>query len=127
MDYRPCAVCGGVGSEMHHIIRRSHCKAMVHAEINLIALCPKCHRHNIHGVHGKNKELDNKLKLELQNKLEMLFDKEFLTEDDINSVLKISDTALRGLLKPLKREKEGYERTTVIMQCMGGRLYEWYY
>ena len=25
------------------------------------------------------------------------------------------------------REKEGYERTTVIMQCMGGRLYEWYY
>ena len=90
MDYRPCAVCGGVGSEMHHIIRRSHCKAMVHAEINLIALCPKHHRHNTYGVHGKNKELDNKLKLELQNKLEMLFDKEYLTEDDINIVLKIS-------------------------------------
>ena len=69
MDYRPCAVCGGAGTELHHIIRRSHCKAMVHAEINLIALCPKHHRHNIHGVHGKNKELDNKLKLELQNKL----------------------------------------------------------
>ena len=50
-------------------------------------------------------------------------DKEYLTEDDINSVLKISDTALRGLLKSLKREKEGYERIAVIMQCMGGRLY----
>ena len=122
MDYRPCAVCGGVGSEMHHIIRRSHCRALIHCDENLIALCSRCHRGR-NGVH-QNKELDLKLKLEFQNKLEMLFDKEYLTEDDINSVLKISDTALRGLLKPLKREKEGYERTTVIMQCMGGRLYE---
>ena len=114
MDYRPCAVCGGVGSEMHHIIRRSHCKAMVHAEINLIALCPKCHRHNIHGVHGKNKELDNRLKLDLQNKLEMLFDKEYLTEDEINSVLEIGPTALKNLLKPLRRKSEGYYFLDVI-------------
>ena len=96
MDYRPCAVCGGAGTELHHIVRRSHCKAMVHAEINLIALCPKHHRHNIHGVHGKNKELDNRLKLELQNKLEMLFDKEYLTEDDINRGKEVEDTVKEG-------------------------------
>ena len=123
MYYRPCEVCGGVGSEMHHIIRRSHCRALIHCELNLIALCPRCHRGQ-NGVHSGNKELDHKLKLDFQNKLEILFDKEYLTEEMINDVLKISDSALKGLLKPLKREKEGYERTSVIRQIMGGRLYE---
>ena len=122
MEYRPCATCGGVGSEMHHIIPRSHCRALIHCEKNLIALCSRCHRGK-NGVH-QNRELDLKLKLEFQNELEMLFDKEYLTEEMINDVLKISDTALKGLLKPLKREKEGYERISVIRQIMGGRLYE---
>ena len=127
MYFRPCEVCGGVGSELHHIIRRSHCRALIHCELNLIALCPKCHRSS-KGVHGKHgHELDHKLKLDFQNKLEMLFDKEYLTEEIINDVLKISDSALKGLLKPLKREKEGYERISVIRQIMGGRLYEWKY
>ena len=125
MYYRPCEGCGGVGTELHHVIRRSHCKALIHCELNLVALCPKCHRSK-QGIHGGNKELDRKLKLDFQNKLEMLFDKEYLTEEMINDVLKISDSALKGLLKPLKREKEGYERISVIRQIMGGRLYEWF-
>ena len=122
MHYRPCEVCGGVGSEMHHIIPRSHCRALIHCDKNLIALCPRCHRGK-NGAH-QNRELDLKLKLEFQNELEILFDKEYLTEEMINDVLKISGSALKGLLKPLKREKEGYERISVIRQIMGGRLYE---
>lgn len=121
MDYRPCAVCGGVGTELHHIILRSHCRALIHCDKNLIALCPRCHRGK-NGVH-QNRELDLKLKLEFQNELEMLFDKEYLTEEIINDVLRISDSALRSLLKPLKREKEGYRRLDVIRECCGGRLY----
>ena len=74
MDYRPCAVCGGVGTERHHIIPRSHCRALIHCEKNLVVLCPRCHRGR-NGVH-QNRELDLKLKLEFQNELEMLFDKE---------------------------------------------------
>ena len=122
MDYRPCAVCGGVGTERHHIIPRSHCRALIHCEKNLVVLCPRCHRGRT-GVH-QNRELDLKLKLEFQNELEMLFDKEYLTEDEINSVLEIGPTALKKLLKTLKRKPEGYFYLDVLRVCMGGRLYE---
>ena len=121
MDYRPCAVCGGVGTERHHVIPRSHCRALIHCEKNLVVLCPRCHRGR-NGVH-QNRELDLKLKLEFQNELEMLFDKEYLTEDEINSVLEIGPTALKNLLKPLRRKPEGYYFLDVIKACCGGRLY----
>ena len=54
----------------------------------------------------------------------MLFDKEYLTEDEVNSVLEIGPTALKNLLKPLRRKPEGYYFLDVIRICMGGRLYE---
>ena len=119
-----CYVCGSPNVELHHICFRSKSKQLTNAKINHVYLCPEHHRGDF-GPHGKyGRELDIKLKLELQNKLEMLFDKEYLTEQDVNDVLKISNSALKSLLKPLKREKEGYERISVIRQIMGGRLYE---
>ena len=121
MEYRKCELCKlRPASEIHHIIYRSHCKALIKSDINLIPLCQQCHA-KIH--RGKeSKELNHKLRLQFQNKLEILFDKEYLTEKEINDVLKISQTALKGLLKTLTVYKEGYKREDVIRVCCGGRL-----
>ena len=124
MEYRECELCKlRPASEVHHIIYRSHCKALIKSNLNLISLCQQCHA-KIH--RGKeSKELNKKLRLQFQNKLEILFDKQYLTEEEINDVLKISQTALRGLLKTLIVYKEGYKREDVIRACMGGRIIEW--
>ena len=123
MEYRECELCKlRPASEIHHIIYRSHCKALIKSNLNLISLCQQCHA-KIH--RGKeSKELNKKLRLQFQNKLEILFDKQYLTEEEINDVLKISQTALKGLLKTLTVYKEGYKREDVIRACMGGKMYE---
>lgn len=119
-----CWVCGNPNVEAHHSIFKSKCKPLEHCELVIYYLCPKHHRSNV-GVHGRDgHELDLKLKLDFQNKLEMLFDKELLTEEEINSVLKISEKKLKSLLKTLKREKGiYYHRLDIIKACCGGKLY----
>ena len=73
----------------------------------------------------ESKELNHKLRLQFQNKLEILFDKQYLTEEEINDVLKISQTALRGLLKTLTVYKGNlFKREDVIRACMGGKIIE---
>ena len=123
MEYRECELCKlRPASEIHHIIYRSHCKALIKSNLNLISLCQQCHA-KIH--RGKeSKELNKKLRLQFQNKLEILFDKQYLTEEEINDVLKISQTALKGLLKTLTVYKEGYKREDTIRACMGGKIIE---
>lgn len=123
MEYKECSLCKiNPASDIHHIIYRSHVKALVKCDLNLIPLCQACHSEVHRGK--KSKELNIKLRLEFQNKLEILFDKEYLTESEINEVLKISQTALRGLLKPLKQYKEGIKREDIIRACCGGRVIE---
>ena len=124
MEYRECELCKlRPASEIHHIIYRSHCKALIKSNLNLISVCQQCHA-KIH--RGKeSKELNKKLRLQFQNKLEILFDKQYLTEEEINDVLKISQTALKGLLKTLAVYKEGYKREDIIRACMGGKIIEW--
>ena len=124
MEYRECELCKlRPASEVHHIIYRSHCKALIKSNLNLISLCQQCHA-KIH--RGKeSKELNKKLRLQFQNKLEILFDKQYLTEKDINDVLKISQIALRGLLKTLTVYKGNlFKREDVIRVCMGGKIIE---
>ena len=124
MEYRECELCKlRPASEVHHIIYRSHCKALIKSDINLIPLCQICHA-KVH--RGKeSKELNKKLRLQFQNKLEILFDKQYLTEEEISDVLKISQTALKGLLKTLTVYKGNlFKREDVIRVCMGGKMYE---
>ena len=119
-----CYVCGSPNIELHHICFRSQSKQLTNCVLNHVYLCPEHHRGNF-GPHGKyGHELDLKLKLEFQNKLELLFDKELLTAEEVNEVLKLSERCLKSLLKPLKKEKGiYYHRMDVIKQCCGGRLY----
>ena len=115
-----CAICGGVASSYHHIVFRSQNKSLIKSELNLIPLCIYCHS-KVHSKDGA--ELDKDLKLELQNNLEILFLKEYLSEREIRDTLKIHENACRSLLKTLKVHKEGYKREDVIRACMGGRYY----
>ena len=118
-EYTMCPVCGGRASEVHHIVFRSQAPSLIKCELNLIPLCHNCHD-SIH--HRGNKKLDKQLKLNFQNKLEYFFIKEYLTENEINEVLCISQNALRRLLKPLKKYKDKYYREDVIRACMGGKI-----
>ena len=118
-EYTMCPVCGGRASEVHHIVFRSQAPSLIKCELNLIPLCHNCHD-SIH--HRGNKKLDKQLKLKFQNKLEYFFIKEYLTEEEINEVLCISNNALRRLLKPLKKHKDKYSREDVIRACMGGKI-----
>lgn len=61
-----CELCGSThGLQIHHITGRHS-----HRLENLILICWE-HHHGTNGVHGKNgKELDLRLKIELQEKYE---------------------------------------------------------
>lgn len=108
--------------ETHHIVKRKQAKYLENCKLNLINLCWEHHK-GTYGVHGKfGHELDQRLKLEFQNKLEMLWDKQYLTREEINQVLQISDKALNRLLKTLSLQKGKYVREEVIRVCMGGKM-----
>lgn len=118
---RYCKVCGtSYGIESHHIIKRSQNSNLVNCKLNLVDLCYIHHRDHKKGVHF-NKELDRKLKLELQNKLENLFDKDYLTKEEINKILQISEKALNRLIKTLQLHNDKYVKEDVIKVCMGGK------
>lgn len=116
---RYCKVCGtSYGIEAHHIVKRSQNQSLIDCKLNLVDLCYIHHRDSRKGVHF-NKELDRKLKLELQNKLEELFINDYLTREEINEVLKISEKALNRLLKTLQLHNDKYVKEDVVRACMG--------
>lgn len=117
-----CKECGNPYTESHHVVFRSEVKPLEHCGLNLVDLCIEHHK-GTYGVHGsKGSKLNRKLKLEFQNKLEFLFDKELLTREEIKEVLDISDKPLNRLLKTVERHKDKYVRESLIRQCMGGKL-----
>ena len=117
-----CKVCGNPYTELHHIVFRSEVKALEHCKLNLVNLCVEHHK-GTYGVHGsKGAGLNRKLKLEFQNKLEELLDKQYLTREEINKILQIGDKALNRLLKSLSLHKDKYIKEDVIRACIGGKL-----
>ena len=116
---RYCKVCGTTqGIEYHHRIYRSHNPNLVNCKLNLVDLCYIHHRDHKKGVHH-NKELDQKLKKELQDKLEELFINDYLTREEINEILQISEKALNRLLKTLQINDRVYVKEDVIRAIMG--------
>jgi biotin operon repressor len=118
-----CRECGtSYGVEEHHIVFRSENKNLEKCKLNFAYLCQEHHRGTF-GVHGsKGSKLNRKLKLEFQNTLELLWDKKYLTREEINEVLQISEKALNRLLKTLSLQKGLYVREEVIRICMGNKL-----
>ncbi|MCF0149507.1 MAG: hypothetical protein HUJ77_14075 [Clostridium sp.] len=121
-EIKYCSECGKLYAETHHIVFRSEAKALEHCKLNLVNLCIEHHKGTF-GPHGsKGSAANKKYKLEFQNKLEILLDKQFLTKEEINKVLQISDKALNRLLKTLSLQNGLYVREDVIRVCMGGKL-----
>ena len=121
-DIHWCPICGQRATELHHRVFRSQCKPLENCKLNHIYLCQTHHR-GTQGVHGtKGHKLDRLLKLQFQNNLELLWDKQYLTREEIKEVLQISDKALNRLLKTLVKVKDKYIREEVIRACMGGKL-----
>lgn len=119
---RYCKVCGNPYTELHHIMFRSEVKTLEYCKLNLVNLCVEHHK-GTYGVHGsKGARLNRKLKLEFQNKLEELWDKRYLSREEINNVLQINDKALNRLLKRLALQNDKYDKEDVIRACMSGKL-----
>ncbi len=119
---RYCKVCGNPYTELHHIMFRSEVKTLEYCKLNLVNLCVEHHK-GTYGVHGsKGARLNRKLKLEFQNKLEELWDKRYLSREEINNVLQINDKALNRLLKRLSLQNDKYDKEDVIRACMSGKL-----
>jgi hypothetical protein len=118
-----CRECySSYGVELHHIVFKSENKNLEKCKLNFAYLCQEHHR-GTYGVHGsKGAALNRKLKLEFQNKLKELWDKQYLTREEINKVLQIDDKALNRLLKRLSLQKDKYFKEDVIRVCMGGKL-----
>ena len=112
-------ICGKRACEVHHRVFRSQAPSLIQCDLNLIPLCQECH-YSIH--HGKGHKLDRLLKLQIQNNLEILWDKQYLTREEIKEVLQIADKSLDRLLKSLILQKGKYVREEVIRACMGGKL-----
>ena len=122
MMNRYCKVCGNPYTELHHIMFRSEVKTLEHCKLNLVNLCVEHHK-GTYGVHGsKGARLNRKLKLEFQNKLKELWDKRYLSREEINNVLQINDKALNRLLKRLSLQNDKYDKEDVIRACMSGKL-----
>ncbi|MBC5626834.1 hypothetical protein H8S10_15435 [Clostridium sp. NSJ-49] len=119
---RYCKVCGNPYTELHHIMFRSEVKTLEYCKLNLVNLCVEHHK-GTYGVHGsKGARLNRKLKLEFQNKLKELWDKRYLSREEINNVLQINDKALNRLLKRLSLQNDKYDKEDVIRACMSGKL-----
>lgn len=122
MNYEnQCRICGTYGTELHHIQFRSQVSTLRDCSLNHIYLCPQHHRDGRVGVHF-NKELDKKLKLEFQNTLELLWDKAYLSRQDVQVVLNVKDKQLDKLLKTVISKNGEYERESLIRACCGGKL-----
>lgn len=118
-----CYVCGNCNTENHHIIFRGQSKALIKCKLNLVELCEAHHRGH-DGIHGKNgRALDLKLKLDLQDRLFSLFEKDYITKKDIENKLEISLSCVEKVVKGMVISKEGYEKEAVIRKLLGGKLY----
>ena len=119
--YGACEVCGanGIVTE-HHRINRGQQPALIKCKKNLINLCNECHFSIHHGKDGH--ALDQKLKLEFQNYLEIVFDKQYFSREEVQEILEINSRATDSLCKTLNQHKGLFAREDIIRSACGGKL-----
>ena len=78
ISYLGCIECGNKPIEVHHIFNKYNRDNSEKYGL-IVCLCEKHHRDNKYGVHGLNKDLDNKLKRMAQR----LFEKKYSREQFI--------------------------------------------
>lgn len=120
MNY--CEVCGENNIEVHHIIFRSEASYLSNIKINFKYLCPRCHKGK-NGPHC-NYDVNLRFKRELRTTLQNIFnDKNYYTEKELKEILNISSSEVLRIFKSLRKYKEGYKKSDIILRLMGGNLY----
>ncbi len=119
--YGTCEVCGinGIVTE-HHKIKRSQQPALIKCKMNLIDLCEKCHYSIHHGKEGH--DLDETIKLQFQNYLEIVFNKDYFSREEVQAILDINSKSTDRLLKTLKQYNGLFAREDIVRISMGGKL-----
>ena len=107
--------------ELHHIAFKSEAPLLRNIEINFKYLCLEHHKGK-NGPH-KNKYVDLIYKLELQDKLFEIFEKDYYSEKEIQQKLETTFSTARKICKKLMIHKNGYDKTELIRRLMGGMLY----
>lgn len=113
-----CIVCGAEG-ERHHIVFKNG--GGFDFPLNYIYLCSEHHRGK-NGPH-KNRIVDIKYKINMQNSLFQILNKEYYTMDDIKNMLYINPRQVKILVKDIPKHKQGYKSKDIIKKLMGGRFY----
>lgn len=113
-----CEICNKPAN-IHHIVHRS--EGGYELPINYKYLCHKHHR----GKDGPHRctKTDLNYKLEMQNKLFTILDKEYYTFKELQLILRASINTLKRLTKNIKLYKEGYKTKDIVSSLMGGKLY----
>lgn len=113
-----CEICNA-DADIHHIVHRS--EGGFDIELNYKYLCPSHHRGK-YGPH-QSKEVDLRYKLDLQNKLYYILQKDYYSFKELALELDIPKNTLKRMTKNLKLYKEGYKKSEVILKIMGGHFY----
>lgn len=116
-----CEICGEK-ADIHHIVYRS--EGGYNFKLNYKYLCDKHHRGK-NGPH-RNKRLDLKYKLELQEKLYELLWKKYYKQEEIKNILKLNANQVKRVVRNLDLYKEGYKSSDVIFEIMGNKKYDRY-
>ena len=95
---------------------------MRNIKLNFKYLCGDKHHRGDKGPH-KNRYVDLIYKLELQDKLFKLLDKDFYRGEEIQQKLETTSSTARKICKKLMVHKDGYGKTELIKRLMGGMLY----
>lgn len=133
-EYKQCEECGQWKTnsraaapnnriERHHIIEKSHAQYMRNVPINFKDLCSQCHRLSKNAVH-KDRGIDLRYKIELQEKLEELFNKEYYNVHQVKDKLKVTKSEAEKLVRHLGVYKEGYSSRELIFHMLGDRFYK---
>lgn len=112
-----CARCDVI--EKHHIIYRSQAPSLKNCKLNLIELCPKCHK-TIHSKYGK--QLDTKLKTRYFLKMKNIFKDDKYTLEEIKGKLDITLNEATRLCKTIYRDKGYINQDELLIALMGGKL-----
>ena len=117
-----CSVCGTCCQvQLHHVAFRSQAPLLKNIRLNFKYLCNE-HHQGKNGPH-KNRYVDLTYKLELQDKLFELFNKDFYTEKEIQELLNTTSSTARKICKKLRLYKGGYSSKELVKRLMGDRIY----
>lgn len=113
-----CRVCGEPG-ERHHIVYKN--QGGIDIPYNYIYLCNLHHRGE-EGPH-KDRDLDIKLKKEMQDKLFKILIKDYYTFEEFSALLKINPMQGKIISREIRKYNLGYKKNDIVKRLMGNTIY----